>query len=71
MVYTRSNLRVSVDATGEIGRKMGTHYSDVKMSAMGYQISGVSIVCLTVCSGADEGKYQSSVSLAFVMGIHR
>ena len=43
------------------------HYSDVIMSAMASQITGVLIVCTTVCSGAD----QSSASLAFVRGIHR
>ena len=32
---------------------------------------GVSIVCPTVCSGADKRKHQSSVSLAFMRGIHR
>ena len=41
------------------------------MSAMTSQITGVSIVYSTVCSGADERKYQSSVSLAFVGGIHQ
>ena len=30
---------------------------------------GVSIICWTVCSGADQRKHQSSVSLAFVRGI--
>ena len=30
------------------------HYSDVIMSAMVYQITGVSIVYSTVCSGADQ-----------------
>ena len=35
------------------------------------QITGVSIVCSTVCSGADHRKHQSSASLAFVRGIHR
>ena len=30
-----------------------------------------SIVCSTACSGAVQRKYQSSVSLAFVRGIHR
>ena len=35
------------------------------------QITGVSRVCSTVCSGADERKHQSSASLAFVRGIHR
>ena len=41
------------------------------MSAMASQITGVSIVCTTVCSGADQRKHQSSGSLAFVRGIHR
>ena len=30
------------------------HYSDIIMSAMSFQITGVSIVCWTVCSGADK-----------------
>ena len=46
-------------------------YSDVVMSAMASQITGVSIVCSTVCSGVDQRKHQSYVSLAFVRGIHR
>ena len=41
------------------------------MCAMASQITGVSIVCSTVCSGADQRKYRSSPSLAFVRGIHR
>ena len=41
------------------------------MGAMASQITGVSIVYSTVCSGADQQKHQSSVSLAFVRGIHR
>ena len=47
------------------------HYSDVTMNVIVSQITGVSIVCSTVCSGADHRKHQSSVSLAFVRGIHR
>ena len=47
------------------------HYSDVLMSAMASQTTGVSIVCSAVCSGADQSKYQNFVSLAFVRGIHR
>ena len=38
------------------------------MSAMASQITGVSIVYSTVCSGADQRKHQSSASLAFVRG---
>ena len=41
------------------------------MSAIASQITGVSIVYSTVCSGADQRKHQSSASLAFVRGIHR
>ena len=47
------------------------HYNDVILGAMASQITGVSIVCPTVDSGADQGKHQSSASLAFVRGIHR
>ena len=47
------------------------HYSDVIMSVMMSQITGVSIVCSTVDSDADQRKHQSSASLAFVRGIHR
>ena len=36
------------------------------MSAMAFQVTGVSIVCSTVCSGTDHRKHQGSVSLAFV-----
>ena len=39
------------------------------MSALASQITSVSIVSLTVCSGADQ--YQASASLAFVRGIHQ
>ena len=46
------------------------HYSDVIMSAMASQITGVPIVCADVCSSVDQRKHQSSASLAFVRGIH-
>ena len=39
-------------------------YRDVIMSSMASQITGLSSVCLTVCSGADQRKHQSSASLA-------
>ena len=47
------------------------HYSDVIKIAAASKIACVSIVCGTVCSGADQRKYQSLASLAFVRGIHR
>ena len=40
------------------------HYSDVMMSAMESQMTSVSIVCSTVCSGEDQRKYRGSASLA-------
>ena len=46
------------------------HYSDVTMSVMASQITGVLIVCSNVCSGADHRKHQSSAPLAFVRWIH-
>ena len=41
------------------------------MSAAASQITGVSIVCSPVCSGAPQSRHQSSASLVFVRGIHR
>ena len=40
------------------------HYSDVIMSAMANSITGVPVVCSTICSSADQRKHQSSVLLA-------
>ena len=47
------------------------HHSDVIMSAMACQITSVTIVYSTVCSGADQRKHQSSASLALVRETHR
>ena len=47
------------------------HYSDVIMGTMASQITSLTIVYSTIYSGADQRQYQSSVSLAFVRGIHR
>ena len=41
------------------------------MGAIGPQITSLTIVYLTVYSGAHQSKHQSSASLAFVWGIHR
>ena len=47
------------------------HYSDVIMGIVGPQFTSLMIVYSTVYSGADQRKHQSSMSLAFVGGIHR
>ena len=46
------------------------HYSDVTMSTMASQITSLTIVYSTVCSGADQRQHPSSALLAFVRGIH-
>ena len=49
----------------------GTHNNDVMMGAIASQITSLTIVCSIFYSDADQRKHQSSVSLAFVKGIHR
>ena len=44
------------------------HYSDVIINAMA-KSSASRLCCSTVCSGADQRKYQSSVPLAFMRGV--
>ena len=41
------------------------------MDEMASQITSLSIVYLSVYSGADQRKHESSASLAFMRGIHR
>ena len=47
------------------------HYNDVKMGAVASQITSLTAVHWTVYSDADQRKHQSSMSLAFVLGIYR
>ena len=47
------------------------HCNDVIVSAMASQATNFTIVYLTVYSGADQRKHESSTSLAFVREIHR
>ena len=61
----------SIHRTGTFIGQGHVNCSDVIMSATASQITGVSIVYSTVCSGADQRKHQSSASLAFVKGTHR
>ena len=53
-------------------QKSGTsHYCDVRMGTMVSQITSLMIVYLTVHSGSDQRKHQSSAALAFERVIHR
>ena len=52
-------------------KSAGFHYNDAIMGAMASQITSLTIINSTVYSDADQRKYQFSVSLAVVRGIHR
>ena len=67
--YTRDTVVTFLRRPHE--RTTTWHYSDVIMSAMASQITGVWTVSPAVCSGADQRKHQSSTSLAFARGVHR
>ena len=56
---------------GSLDHYSAPHSSDVIMSAMAFQITGVLIVYSTVCSGEDQRKHQNSASLVCVREIHR
>ena len=64
--------RCDSEGTRNLGTEhRASHYNDVIMGTMASQITGISIVYSTVCSGADQRKHQSSASLVFVRRIHR
>ena len=56
---------------GNISKLWTSYYNDVIMGTMASQFTSLTIVYLTVYSGPDKRKHQSSASLAFVRGIHR
>ena len=47
------------------------HYIDVMIGVIASQITSLTIVYSTVTTGADQGKHQSSASLAFVWVIYQ
>ena len=69
-LWMHCSKSISVVLTIEILWKFSllllNHYSYCIMSEMAFQISGVSIVCSTVCWSAGQRKHQSSAPLAFV-----
>ena len=54
-----------------VTKKLMKHYNDVIMGAIASQIASLAIVYSIVYPDAYQRKHQSSVSLAFVWGIHR
>ena len=61
----------AIAATSPYKRGMMEYYNDVIMGAIASQITSPTIVYSIVYSDADQRKHQSSVSPAFVRGIHR
>ena len=61
-IHKRSSLNWAI---------VGEHYNNAIMGAMASPITSRMIVYSTAYSGADQRKYQSSASLAFVWEIHR
>ena len=61
----------SLSSSTEINFEIWIHFSDVTMGTMASQITSLTVVYSTVCSGADQRQRQNSASLAFVRGIHR
>ena len=62
--FSRRYIRITCDY-------LQYHYNGVIMGAIAFQITSLMIVYSIVYSDADQGKHQSSASLAFVRGIHR
>ena len=60
-------LGQSIAANGQ--KRLPFHYNDVIMGAIASQITSLTIVYSIVYSDADQRKYQTSASLAFVRGI--
>ena len=67
----KAHIRLPIARPCRRGMQCLLHYSDVIMSTLVSEITGISIVCSTVCLGADRRIHQSSASLAFVRGNHR
>ena len=71
ILLIKSALKTSNDKAPSFLNTSTIYNNDVIMGAMVSQITSVSTVHSTVYSDADQRKYQSSASLAFVRGIHR
>ena len=71
-IICRANCSISDQDSQNVHTELWyCHYNDVIMGAIASQITSLAIVYSIFYSDADERKHQSSVSLAFVWGIHR
>ena len=72
VVREQSNFyKLFVDMMAILWTTIISMFLNIIMITTAFQITSVSIVYLTVCSGPGQRKHQSSASLAFVRGIHR
>ena len=72
VLLPKSNNRRKPSAVRHLDKHdLTTHYNDVRMGTMAYQITSLTIVSPTGYSEADQRKHQSSGLLAFVRAIHR
>ena len=70
--HTSQGCQVTLDISrSPIDFQWGSHYNDIILGWMASQIASLTIVYPAVYLGADQGKHESSASLAFVRGIHR
>ena len=70
-VRVRNSTWIMIEALKSWKHMSVYHYSGIIMSMMASQITSLMIVYSTIYSGADQRNHQSSMSLAFVRGIHR
>ena len=70
-VQDLAHIRTTTKPKHWSAAKLKIHYDDVIMTTTASQITSLTVVYSTVYSNADQRKYQSSASLAFVWGIHR
>ena len=67
----KSNITITVTSLKARFEFVSRQSFHVIMGTMGSQITGVSIILLTIYSGAGQRKLQSSELLTFVRGIQR
>ena len=68
MIFQNEMQKIKLHSTDWL---MKMHYDDLIMGTMASQITSLTIVCSTVSSDPDQRKHQSSVTLAFVWGMHQ
>ena len=70
-MHAHTILSSSKNAMNRLWHQFHDHYCDAIMGTVESLITSLTIVYTAVYSDADQSKHQSSVSLAFVWGIHR